>query len=92
MGELAASVTCTKSRHPRACEPVELAARLAPFCLDVRVMPDPADAATYLLNTAAPRDAIVVTGSLFLVGELRSALRRAHVQPRRRRPQLQQAV
>ena len=83
LGGLAVSATCTKSQHPRACEPVELATRLAPFCLDVHVMSAPVDAYTYLLNVVAPRDAIVVTGSLFLVGELRSALRRAHIHPRR---------
>ncbi len=86
LGRLAVSATCTRSRHPRAYEPVELATRLAPFCLDVHVMSSPVDAYTYLLNAVTPRDAIVVTGSLFLVGELRSALRRAHVRPRRRPP------
>ena len=91
LGGLAVSATCTKSQHPRACEPVELATRLAPYCLDVHVMSSPADALTYLLNAVAPRDAIVVTGSLFLVGELRSALQRAHVRPRRR-PHLQAAT
>ena len=90
LGGLAVSATCTRSRHPRACEPVELARRLLPYCLDVHVMSNPLDAYTYLLNAVASRDAIVVTGSLFLVGELRAALRHAHIRPRRR-PQLQAA-
>ena len=83
LGDLVVSATCTRSRHPRAFDPLELARRLAPFCPDVHVMSDPADAYTYLLNAASASDAIVVTGSLFLVGELRRALRQAHVRPRR---------
>lgn len=83
IGRLAVSATCTKSRHPRALDPMVLAQRLGPFCADVHVMSDPADACTYLLNVVSSRDVIVVTGSLFLVGELRAALRQSHVRPRR---------
>jgi dihydrofolate synthase/folylpolyglutamate synthase len=83
LGGLAVSATCTKSRNPRAWNPMQLAEHLAPFCSDVHVMSDPADAYTYLLNAAPPGDLILVTGSLFLVGELRGALRQAHVRPRR---------
>ena len=83
LGRLSVSATCTKSRHPRALDPVTLAKRLAPFCPDVHVMSDPADAYTYLLNVVSPTDLIVVTGSLFLVGELRGAIRQSHVRPRR---------
>lgn len=81
LGKLAISATCTKSRHARALDPVELAQRLAPLCPDVHVMSDPVDAYTYLLNVVSSQDAIVVTGSLFLVGQLRAALRHAHVRP-----------
>ena len=83
LGGLAGGVTCTKSSHPRAMEPTELAQRLVPFCADVHVMSDAADALTYLLNAASPSDVIVVTGSLFLVGELRTALRQSHAWNRR---------
>lgn len=79
VGGLCASATCTQSRHPRAMQAAELAKQLAPFCPDMHVMPDPADAYTYLLNAVAPQDVIVVTGSLFLVGELRAAIRESHV-------------
>ena len=78
LGRIAASATCTKSRHPRAMDPAALAKRLGAFCPDVHVMSDAADAYTYLLNAVAPSDAIVVTGSLYLVGELRAALRNAN--------------
>ncbi len=86
LGPLAVGVTCTKSHHPRALDPTTLAHRLAPFCADVHVMSDPADAYTYLLNAVDPDEVIVVTGSLFLVGELRAALRQAHVRVRRPAP------
>lgn len=79
LGALAVSVTCTRSAHPRALDPTALANGLFAFCQDVHVMEDPLDAYTFLLNTVSPREAIVVTGSLFLVGQLRSALRQAHV-------------
>jgi dihydrofolate synthase/folylpolyglutamate synthase len=83
LGTLASAVTCTRSRHPRALDPTALAKHLKPFCSDVHVMSDPIDAYTYLLNAVASEDVIVVTGSLYLVGELRAALRRSHVRPRR---------
>ncbi len=79
LGELAASVMCTKSRHPRAMDPAQLAGRFFPFCAEVHVMADPIDAYTYLLNTVPDEGVIVVTGSLFLVGELRAALQRSHL-------------
>jgi len=71
---LASSVTCTKSRHPRAGDPHELAEQVRRFGVRTAVMPDARDACTYLLNTVNPEEMIVVTGSLFLVGELRAAL------------------
>ena len=71
---LASSVTCTKSRHPRAGDPQQLAESMDRFGVRAAVMPDARDACTYLLNTVDPEDMIVVTGSLFLVGELRTAL------------------
>ncbi len=74
----ATSATCSASRHPRALDPTALATQLAPFCPDVHVMSDAVDAYTYLINAVAPSDVIVVTGSLFFVGELRAALRRAN--------------
>jgi dihydrofolate synthase/folylpolyglutamate synthase len=86
LGRMAASATCTSARHPRALDPAQLAGRLWPYCNNVHVMPDPVDALTYLLNAVPPQDVIVVTGSLFLVGQLRAAMRRAGLRPRRRTP------
>ncbi len=83
LGPLAISATCTRSRHPRALDPMVLAKRLGPFCQDVHVMSDAPDAYTYLLNAVPPGDVIVVTGSLFLVGQLRALLRQPNVGVRR---------
>ncbi len=83
LGPIAESVTCTKSGHPRAMHPTKLAKRLMPYCRDVHVITDPADAYTYILNVAQPSDVLVVTGSLFLVGEVRVALRKASERVRR---------
>lgn len=80
---LAASLTCTKSRHPRALPAATLAKRLGGGVADLHVMSDPADAYTYLINAVAADDVVVVTGSLFLVGQLRAAIRQSHVRPRR---------
>ncbi len=83
LGRISVGATCTKSRHPRALNPTVLATHLGPYCPDVHVMSDAVDAYTYLLNAVAPEEILVVTGSLFLVGELRTALRHAHVRPKR---------
>lgn len=72
LGPMAASVTCTTSRHPRAMAPKRLAAAVAPFSRRLAVIPEAVDAYTYVVNRAQTEDVIVVTGSLFLVGELRS--------------------
>ncbi|MBI3320293.1 MAG: bifunctional folylpolyglutamate synthase/dihydrofolate synthase [Candidatus Omnitrophica bacterium] len=76
LGPLVASVTCTTSRHPRAYDPEQLAEHLRPFHRVLTVISDAADAYTYVLNTAKPEDVIVITGSLFLVGELRGKIQR----------------
>jgi dihydrofolate synthase/folylpolyglutamate synthase len=71
-----ASITCTRSHHPRAADPALLARQLAGAHQRIEVIPDPIDACTYVLNQAAPTDVVVITGSLFLVGELRSVILR----------------
>ncbi len=87
---LVASVTCTASRHPRASAPEAVAQAWRPLCRAVAVIPDAADAYTCLLNTVAPEDLLLVTGSLFLVGELRAKIQHAktHARPRARRSAL----
>ncbi len=83
LGSWAASVTCTQSRHPRALGAQELAERLAGCAASLRVIREPVDAHTYLLNTVSANEIIVVTGSLFVVGELRAALERDGIEWRR---------
>jgi dihydrofolate synthase / folylpolyglutamate synthase len=61
----------TRARHERAAEPADLAgaaAALAPK-LAVGIEPDLDTALRTALAQAAPRDLVLVTGSLFLVGE-----------------------
>ena len=87
LGPMATSVTCTRSHHPRACPAQQLADQWRPFNRRLHVIDDPIDAYTYLLNRCAPEAVIVITGSLFLVGELRTALWKAHIRTRTvRRP------
>lgn len=71
-----ASITCTRSRHPRAADPSSLAQQLKDFHQSVEVIEEPVDAYTYLINRVSPEDVLVIAGSLFLVGELRSVVRK----------------
>ncbi len=80
---IATGATCARSRHPRAMDAATLAGHVVPSVPDVHAMSDPADAYTYVLNAVSPDHVIVVTGSLFLVGQIRAALRTSHVRPRR---------
>lgn len=73
---LATTVTCTRSRHPRACDPHLLASQLTPVSRHLSVIPEAGDAYTYLVNTIGPQEVLVVTGSLFLVGQLSAAQHR----------------
>jgi dihydrofolate synthase/folylpolyglutamate synthase len=77
LAPIARSVICTRSHHPRACDAAALAEQLDGLGPAPLAIPDPVDAYTYALNTAAPEDLVVAAGSLFLVGELTAALRSA---------------
>lgn len=67
---LAASVTATQARHTRALPAAQLAARVAPWFTSVEMAASVPDAVAQVSRRAAPDDLILVTGSLFLVGEL----------------------
>ena len=69
---LASWVVCTKSPHPRAAELIDVVEAVRAAQPNVTVVTDPRDALTYVLNTAREDDVIIVTGSLFVVGALRS--------------------
>jgi dihydrofolate synthase / folylpolyglutamate synthase len=71
LAPLAARVTLTRSHHERAEDPAALRAALARLApgLPATLAPDPATAIDAAVATADPRDLVLVTGSLFLVGE-----------------------
>jgi dihydrofolate synthase/folylpolyglutamate synthase len=67
IGPLAASVTVTTVLPPRGAAPEVVAPAFSRFC-PVRLAGTPAEGLEGLLRNAGPGDAIVVCGSLFLVG------------------------
>jgi dihydrofolate synthase/folylpolyglutamate synthase len=68
-------VVCTAPDLPRALAPERLAETIGSDC-PVHVRATPADAVTELLASASPMDLILVTGSLFLVGDVYGAFLR----------------
>jgi dihydrofolate synthase/folylpolyglutamate synthase len=67
----AASVILTQSRQPRALSAEALAAMTQHLAGSVEIVPEPGAALERALQAAAPEDVIFVTGSLYLVGDLR---------------------
>ena len=67
----AASVILTQSRQPRALSAEALAAMTQHLAGSVEIVPEPGAALERALQSAAPEDVIFVTGSLYLVGDLR---------------------
>jgi dihydrofolate synthase / folylpolyglutamate synthase len=66
---LAQMVIFTQPRYFRAATPKDLAARARPYNLEVLMVPRVAEAVRQAQSLAGPRDRIVVTGSLYTVGE-----------------------
>ena len=64
------TLVATESANTRSLSAAELAALAQPFFADVRVEPDPRAARSLALGTAGPGGAVLVTGSLYLLGEL----------------------
>jgi dihydrofolate synthase/folylpolyglutamate synthase len=67
----AAEVVFTEPRTPRAISAPQLSELAAHHAAHSSVIPDAEQALDYLLSRAAPQDAVFVTGSLYLVGQLR---------------------
>jgi dihydrofolate synthase/folylpolyglutamate synthase len=67
----ATTVILTESRQPRALSAEALAAMTQHLAQSVEVIPEPGAALERALESAAPEDVIFVTGSLYLVGDLR---------------------
>lgn len=68
---MAARVILTQPRQPRAISAALLAEMTAGLARDPAAIADPAEALEHALDIAAPDDVVFVTGSLFLVGDLR---------------------
>lgn len=76
LGPAAAAVVATQVDSPRALPAEALAARLAPHCRGtVESAPAPAPALERALARTPPDGLLLVTGSLYLAGALRPALR-----------------
>ena len=69
LARVATEVIVTRVSQPRAEDPFVLQRAFAPFC-PVRMIPDAQEACRLLLSEARPDEAIVICGSLFLVGEV----------------------
>jgi dihydrofolate synthase/folylpolyglutamate synthase len=68
---LAAEVIFTQPRTARAISVTRLAEITSHDAAHFTVVPEPEAALEHALNRAAPQDAIVVAGSLYLIGQLR---------------------
>jgi len=68
----AAAVVLTEPRQPRAISAPLLAEMTSHDAKETIIVQDPGEALETALELAGPRDAVFATGSLFLVGELRS--------------------
>jgi dihydrofolate synthase / folylpolyglutamate synthase len=68
----AAAVVLTEPRQPRAISASLLAEMTSQDAKETIVVRDPAEALEAALRLAGPRDAVFVSGSLYLVGELRA--------------------
>jgi dihydrofolate synthase/folylpolyglutamate synthase len=67
----AAEVVFTEPRTPRAISASQLSEIAAHHAARSSVIADAEQALDYLLSKAAPQDAVFITGSLYLVGQLR---------------------
>jgi dihydrofolate synthase/folylpolyglutamate synthase len=66
---LAQTVVFTQPRYFRAAAPKDLAVRARPYQVEVFMIPRVAEAIRSAQSLAGPQDRIVVTGSLYTVGE-----------------------
>jgi dihydrofolate synthase/folylpolyglutamate synthase len=71
---LAQTVIFTQPRYFRAAKPEYLATRAKPYRLEIIQIPRVADAVKQARNLAGPQDRILVTGSLYTVGEAKEYL------------------
>lgn len=74
LAPMADTAIATGFSSPRAFDPSRLASMLYAHCDHVHVSNDPAAALSYARTLAAPEDLICITGSLILLGELKTHL------------------
>ncbi|HEY3118701.1 MAG TPA: folylpolyglutamate synthase/dihydrofolate synthase family protein [Chloroflexota bacterium] len=74
---IADRVIATQSSHPRACDPEQIAAAADHLGIPTEIRPGPADALLRAWELVEPDGAVLVTGSLFLVGDVLEYLWRA---------------
>ena len=72
LAPIAQEVIVTPFRNPRACDPQRLAAEVRRHGVAVQVAANPVAALALARSFAQPTDLICVTGSLFLLGELKA--------------------
>jgi len=70
----ASAVILTEPRQPRAISAPHLAEMTGHLARKISIVPDPMDALEQAIDSAGAEDAIFATGSLYLVGDLRSYL------------------
>jgi len=66
----AARVIVTRARHARATDPKELAATACALGIDTTIVDSAPDAVMHAWDLSDPDDLVLVTGSLFLVGDV----------------------
>jgi len=74
LAPLADVLIATRPHNPRAASPQEIAEIAQKYCPEVMVIEDVREGVEYLQEMAQENDLIVVTGSLFTVGEARDHL------------------
>jgi len=71
---LCARAVFTKPKIDRSLPPEELRREAEKIIGDITVIPDVAAALTYAVETSGPDDVVCVSGSLYLVGEVKEAI------------------
>lgn len=75
MMPLCQQVICTEPDNPRKMTAENLAAQVAAFGIDALVEPSIENAFALARSLAAPEDAIICFGSLYMIGTMRTAIR-----------------
>jgi dihydrofolate synthase/folylpolyglutamate synthase len=75
LSDIAAGFVLTRVAMDRSADPVEMAAAVrSAGALPAKAVPDARQAVADAIQSAAPEDIVLVTGSLYFLGEIRSAV------------------